>query len=59
MSTNNVVQQSNVTTESKYLPLGFELKGQIWKDDEGAYSVSVPGGRNFGGIFCASAISES
>lgn len=41
---------SNTVT---FLPLGFEVKGQIWKDDEGVISVSVPGGRNFGGIFSA------
>lgn len=33
--------------------LGFELKGQVWKDDTGVVSVAVPGGRSFGGIFSA------
>lgn len=31
---------------------GLALKGQIFKS-EGEYTVSIPGGRNFGGIFAA------
>lgn len=56
MGANNVIESTNKplpTEKAEYLPLDFELKGQIWKDDEGVISVSVPGGRNFGGIFSA------
>jgi hypothetical protein len=53
MSTNNAVEQTNKTVVVPFAPLGFELKGQIWKDDTGVISVSIPGGRNFGGIFTA------
>lgn len=49
----SIDQTATATKPNTYLPLGFELKGQIWKDDEGVISVSVPGGRNFGGIFSA------
>jgi len=49
----NTEHVQTVPQASAFLPLNFELKGQIWKDDEGVISVSVPGGRNFGGIFSA------
>jgi hypothetical protein len=45
------VQSSGLVSVVSAL-FGLCLKGQIFKAD-GEYSVSIPGGRNFGGIFAA------
>jgi len=56
MSTNNtpsVVSAPAVSSVVSAL-FGLALKGQIFKSaDGGDISVSIPGGRNFGGIFAA------
>lgn len=53
MSTNNAVEQKNTPIPSVVQRFGWELKGDIWKDEDGKISISVPGGRNFGGCFTA------
>lgn len=53
MNTTNTPQTTQIVPATVLSALsGLALKGQIFMDSkDGSYMVSIPGGRNFGGIF--------